>query len=122
VRRPADERGHDVDRAYQNTQTCSTACHTGNDAKEVRISAALEHPIGPNTVDDWAKAEHPEDGSRLELIMGYFHVSPAPSGEHQYTADWPCRALWDETRQSGRTDLYPLTAIGIKISTAWGPY
>lgn len=51
--------------------------------EEIPVSAALAHPIGPNTVEDWLAMDPPEDGSRLELIWGYFHVSPAPMGQHQ---------------------------------------
>lgn len=82
------------------------------------MSAALQHPIGPNTVEDWLAAEHPEDGTRLELIWGYFHVSPAPSGQHQYAAAELWQLLKTTFRDSGRVDLYVVPAVGVEISTA----
>jgi hypothetical protein len=36
--------------------------------EEIPVSAALAHPIGQRTIEDWLAAEQPEDGSRLELI------------------------------------------------------
>lgn len=83
------------------------------------MSAALEHLIGPNTVDDWLAAEPPTDGTRLELILGYFHVSPAPSGQHQYAGDEIRAAIRGAIGQAGRTDLYVVTGVGVKISSLW---
>lgn len=80
------------------------------------MSVAYEHPIGPNTVDDWLTREHPTDGSRLELIFGYLHVSPAPSGQHQYAGDQLRGVLSDALRKAGRTDLYAITGVGVRIS------
>lgn len=77
----------------------------------------FKHYIGPITVDDWLTWEHPTDGSRLELIFGYLHVSPAPSGPHQYAGDELRAILKDALQQSGRTDLYAVTGIGVWIST-----
>ena len=82
------------------------------------MSVAYEHPIGPTTVDDWLTREHPTDGSRLELIFGYLHVSPAPSGRHQYAGDIIQTELMTALRQSGRTDLYAVTGVGVRISTS----
>jgi hypothetical protein len=81
------------------------------------VSVAYEHPIGPTSVDDWLAQEHPADGSRLELIFGYLHVSPAPSTRHQYAGDELRAVLKDALRQAGRTDLYAVTAVGVRIST-----
>jgi Uma2 family endonuclease len=81
------------------------------------VSVGYEHPIGPTTVDDWLVQEHPADGSRLELIFGYLHVSPAPSTRHQYTGDELRAVLRDALRQSGRTDLYAITGVGVRINT-----
>jgi Uma2 family endonuclease len=82
------------------------------------VSVAYEHPIGPTTVDDWLAQEHPADGSRLELIFGYLHVSPAPSTRHQYAGDELRAVLKDALRQAGRTDLYAVTAVSVRISTS----
>jgi Uma2 family endonuclease len=69
-------------------------------------------------VDDWLAQEHPADGSRLELIFGYLHVSPAPSTRHQYAGDELRAVLKDALGQAGRTDLYAVTAVGVRISTS----
>jgi Uma2 family endonuclease len=82
------------------------------------VSVAYEHPIGPTTVDDWLALDHPTDGKRLELIFGYLHVSPAPSGRHQYTGDESRAVLRDALRQGGRMDLYAITGVGVRISTS----
>jgi Uma2 family endonuclease len=82
------------------------------------VSVAYEHPIGPTTVDDWLAREHPTDGSRLELIFGYLHVGPAPSGRHQYTGDLVQNELMNALRQGGRTDLYAVTGVAVRFSTS----
>lgn len=82
------------------------------------MSVAFKHYLGPTTVDDWLAREHPEDGSRLELIWGYLHVSPPPSGPHQYAGDELRAVLKDALQQSDRTDLYAVTGIGVRISTS----
>jgi Uma2 family endonuclease len=83
------------------------------------VSAALAHPLGPNSVQDWLDAAPPPDGSKLELIMGYFSVVPPPSGQHQYFGDELRAAFKSALRAAGRGDLYPVTGIGIEISSAW---
>jgi Uma2 family endonuclease len=80
------------------------------------VSVAYEHPIGPTTVDDWLAREHPTDGSRLELIFGYLHASPAPSGRHQYTGDELRTVLRGALRKACRSDLYAITGVGVRIS------
>jgi Uma2 family endonuclease len=82
------------------------------------VSVAYEHPIGPTTVDDWLARDHPTDGSRLELIFGHLHASPAPSLRHQYTGDELRAVLRDALRQNGRTELYAVTGVGVRISTS----
>lgn len=83
------------------------------------MSVAYQHPIGPTTVDDWMAREHPTDGSRLELIFGYLHVSPPPSGQRQRAAFVLARVIEDALRESGRTDLHVVLAVGVQISTPW---
>lgn len=83
------------------------------------MSAAFVHALGPDTVDDWLAQEPPPDGSRLELIMGYFHVVPPPSSRHQYIGDELRAVLKSSLRASGRTDLYVVTGAGVQISTPW---
>ena len=80
------------------------------------MSAALEHPMGPTTVDDWLTREHPEDGSHLELIFGYLHMNPPPSGQHQYVGDELRGLLKTALRDGGRRDLHAVTGVGVEIS------
>ena len=82
------------------------------------MSAAVDlaHPIGPHTVEEWHGAEHPDDGSRLELIWGYYHVSPPPGGPHQYALGALYRALWHAVKGNDR--LHAVTGVGVEISTA----
>jgi Uma2 family endonuclease len=82
------------------------------------VSAALEHPIGPTTVEEWLAQEHPEDGSRLELIYGYLHVSPPPTGQHQYAGFELCTLLKNALRDARHQGLYPVPGVAVKISTA----
>jgi Uma2 family endonuclease len=88
------------------------------DARRQEVSAVLEHPIGPTTVEEWLAQEHPDDGSRLELIYGYLHVTPSPTGQHQHAGDELRAVLKAALRDAHRPDLYPVTGIGVKISTA----
>lgn len=83
------------------------------------MSVAFEHPIGPTTVANWLAREHPSDGSRLELIYGYLHMSPSPSGQHQHAGDELRAVIKNALVEGGRTDLYAVTAVGIEISTGW---
>ncbi|MQA10664.1 MAG: Uma2 family endonuclease [Pseudonocardiaceae bacterium] len=79
----------------------------------------LDHPLGPSTVDDWLAADAPADGSRLELILGYFHVTPPPTGSHQRASFRLARALEDAVEAVGRDDLHVVPGVGIRISTPW---
>jgi Uma2 family endonuclease len=82
-------------------------------------AAVYQHPIGPYTIEDWRAAEHPADGGRLELIWGYFVVSPPPGGPHQYATGAIYRALWDAVHTAGRGgDLYPVIGVGVEITSA----
>ncbi|MCE7008684.1 Uma2 family endonuclease [Kibdelosporangium philippinense] len=84
------------------------------------MSVALEHPmIGPYTVEDWLALDPPVDGSRLELMFGYLHLTPAPSGEHQDAAFLMGVLLRDALRAANRTDLNVALAVNVRISTAW---
>jgi len=86
--------------------------------EEVPVSAALAHPIGQHTIEDWLAAAQPEDGARLELILGYFHVSPAPSMHHQFAGD-ELRLLFRQAlRDAGRDDLNVVTAVAAEV---WSP-
>lgn len=76
----------------------------------------LAHPIGPHTVEEWRTAEQPDDGSRLELIWGYFYVSPPPGGPHQFASGALYRALWQAVEGNDR--LHAVNAVGVEISTA----
>ncbi|MBV8932153.1 MAG: Uma2 family endonuclease, partial [Kutzneria sp.] len=52
------------------------------------------------------------------LIWGYWVASPTASGPHQYASDELRMAIKDALRAAGRSDLYAVTAIATKISTA----
>ena len=81
------------------------------------MSAALAHPIGQHTIEDWLAAAQPEDGARLELVLGYFHVGPAPSMHHQFAGD-ELRLLFRQAlRDAGRDDLNVVTAVAAEVSS-----
>lgn len=77
------------------------------------------HPLGSTTVEDWLAEEQPSDGSRLELILGYLHVTPAPGGTHQHVSFQLARLLDDAIAAAGRSDLHVLPAVAVRISTAF---
>lgn len=74
---------------------------------------------GAITVADWLTLPPTVDGSRLELIYGHLHVTPASSGEHQRAGFRLARLLDDAVHAAGRTDLHVVPAISVRISTAW---
>lgn len=78
---------------------------------------SMIHPLGPKTVQDWLAEAQPVDGSRLELIWGYLHMTPPPGGPHQYACFELAVLLRDALRSAGRTDLHVLPAVGVRIST-----
>ncbi|MFE9322826.1 Uma2 family endonuclease [Nocardia sp. NPDC052278] len=80
---------------------------------------AMFHPLGPTTVEDWLAEEQPSDGSRLELILGYLYMTPAPGGPHQYASLELAILLRDALRAAGRSDLNVLPAVAVRISTAF---
>ncbi|CRK61262.1 protein of unknown function DUF820 [Alloactinosynnema sp. L-07] len=82
-------------------------------------SAGKHATIGPLTVDDWLAADPPIDGSRLELIVGHLHVTPARSGEHQTAAYRIARMVDDALAAPGRHGLCVVPAVAVRISTAW---
>lgn len=84
----------------------------------LREEAPLPHPeIGPHTVEEWLDLAPAGDGSRIELIFGHFHVTPPPSGAHQLAVTRLIRPLEDSIAAAGRTDLYPVIGVGVKISS-----
>lgn len=74
--------------------------------------------IGPHTIEEWLHLPSPEDGSRVELVFGHFHVTPAPSGEHQLAVVGLVRPFEDSISAAGRTDLHPVFGVAVKISRA----
>ncbi|MBU3063857.1 Uma2 family endonuclease [Nocardia sp. NEAU-G5] len=78
---------------------------------------ATIHPLGPTTVDDWLAMDHPDDGSRLELILGYLHTTPPPGGSHQKVTFRLARLLDDAIEVAGRVDLEVLPGVGVRLST-----
>jgi Uma2 family endonuclease len=85
----------------------------------VTAATTLEHPLGPHTVEEWLATDDPEDGSSLELIWGYWYVSPAPSYRHQRAAHRLGRVIEDALMAAGRTDLHMFSATAVEISTPW---
>lgn len=83
------------------------------------VTTLMSLGIGPDTIEDWLAQDPPEDGSRLELIMGYFHVVPPPSGRHQFVGARLWSYLESALRAAGRTDLYAVPAVGVAISSGW---
>ncbi|WP_166459801.1 Uma2 family endonuclease [Amycolatopsis pithecellobii] len=86
------------------------------------MTAQLAHEerrtlLGPVTVDDWLAADAPADGSRLELILGYFAMSPPPTGFHQDVTAELTGLLRAALRAAGRSDLRGLPGVGVRIST-----
>jgi len=84
------------------------------------VTAVLQHPLGPTTVEQWLATDRPSDGSRLELILGYSHVTPAPSGRHQRAAFRLARFLEDAVDHAGREhELHVVPAVNVEISSAF---
>ncbi|AOS62613.1 Uma2 family endonuclease [Actinoalloteichus hymeniacidonis] len=83
------------------------------------MTAVMEHPIGPYSVQDWLALDPPVDGSRLELILGHLHMTPAPSGEHQRAAFRLARLVEDAVDAASRDDLHVVPAVNVRISTPW---
>jgi Uma2 family endonuclease len=79
--------------------------------------AYKEQTLGPVTVEDWLAAEAPADGSRLELILGYFAMSPPPSGFHQDVTAELTGLVRAAIKAADRSDLHGLPGVGVRIST-----
>jgi Uma2 family endonuclease len=79
----------------------------------------LDHPLGPHTVAEWLATDPPADDGRLELIWGYWHVTPAPSFRHQRVAHRLGRVIEDALIAAERTDLHMFCAAAVEISTPW---
>lgn len=74
------------------------------------MTAVAAAEIGPHTLAEWHEAAQPADGKRLELVAGWWSVSPAPGFTHQRIADRICRALDDQL------DGAAVTAVAVDIS------
>lgn len=84
------------------------------------MSAAVDHGMmGPYTVEDWLAMDPPIDGSRLELLWGHLHMSPAPAGQHQTAAVNLLFIVKQALRAAERSDLFVANAVNVRISTAW---
>jgi hypothetical protein len=70
-------------------------------------------------VEEWLAADPPADGARLELIWGYWHLSPAPSYRHQRATHRLGRVIEDALVAGGRTDLHMFPGAAVEISTPW---
>jgi Uma2 family endonuclease len=81
------------------------------------VTAALQHPVGPFTVEDWHALNPRDDGSRLELLWGHWLMNPPPTGHHQHVGTELWLVLRTALREVGRTDLYVEIGVGVEIST-----
>lgn len=81
------------------------------------MTAVVQHEIGPFTIADWHALPEREDGSRLELLEGYWLVTPPPTGQHQWAEKQLIQALDHAISSARSTDLYALGGIGVEIST-----
>jgi Uma2 family endonuclease len=79
--------------------------------------AYKQHTLGPVTVEDWLAADAPADGSRLELLLGYLHVTPPPTGFHQDVTAELTSLVRAALKAAGRSDLRGLPGVGVRIST-----
>ncbi|MGX7827457.1 Uma2 family endonuclease [Actinokineospora sp. 24-640] len=80
---------------------------------------ALRSSVGPYTIEEWLALDPPADGSRVELVFGHLHVTPALSGERQSAAFRLAVVLREGLRAAGRDDLHVVPAVNVEISTAW---
>ncbi|APB00485.1 hypothetical protein NS506_06449 [Nocardia seriolae] len=83
------------------------------------VEVSINHTLGPTTMEGWLAEEPPSDGSRLELILGYLCMSPAPTLPHQHAAFRLAIVLDQAITAAGRSDLHVLPAIAVKLSTAF---
>lgn len=81
------------------------------------VTAVLQHELGPFTVADWHALQAREDGSRLELIEGYWLVTPPPSAQHQLAEKLLLRLFDKAIAAAERPDLVALSGVGVEIST-----
>lgn len=81
------------------------------------MTAMAQHEIGPFTIDDWHALPAREDGSRLELIEGYWLLTSPPTGQHQW-AEKKLIKLLDAAIESTSSDLYTVSGVGVEIGTA----
>ena len=73
--------------------------------------------LGSATVEDWLEADAPPDGSRLELILGYFTMAPPPTSGHQDVTAELTGLVRATLKAAGRSDLRGLPGVGVRIST-----
>jgi Uma2 family endonuclease len=97
--------------------SCDTGDGTRSSQEVAAVSAALQHPVGPFTVEDWQTLNPRDDGSRLELLWGHFLVNPPPTGHHQHAGVDLLITLRAALRDAGRTDLHVEVGVGVEIDT-----
>lgn len=83
------------------------------------VTALVQHELGPFTLADWHALPAREDGTRLELIEGYWLVTPPPSGQHQWAEKHLVRALDAAIGHAQRSDLYAVSGVGVELSTSY---
>ena len=77
------------------------------------MTAVSLSQLGPHTLPEWHAADPPLH-ERLELLAGWWRVSPAPEFDHQLIADELRHALRDQV------DVYVVTAAGVDVSATIG--
>ncbi|TNC28016.1 Uma2 family endonuclease [Amycolatopsis alkalitolerans] len=79
--------------------------------------ADKQQALGPVTVEDWLAADTPDDGSRLELLLGYFKMTPPATSGHQRASFRLARAIDNGLVAAGLAGLEVLQDVGVRIST-----
>ncbi|SDQ08238.1 Uma2 family endonuclease [Actinopolyspora saharensis] len=81
------------------------------------MTALVQHEIGPFTIDDWHALPARADGSRLELLEGYWLVTPPPSGPHQWAENEIILLFKNALREASRSELYAVGGVGVEIGS-----
>lgn len=81
------------------------------------MTALVQHEIGPFTIDDWHALPARADGSRLELLEGYWLVTPPPSGPHQWAENEIILLFKNALRDANRSGLYAVGGVGVEIGS-----
>ncbi|MBP2478704.1 Uma2 family endonuclease [Crossiella equi] len=75
-----------------------------------------EPRIGPHTVENWLALDPRADGAVVELSLGYFVMTPAPSREHQQASYRLAKTLEAALDAAERPDLDFAQAVNVCVS------